>query len=181
MEKVINKVNGTQYVKHTMEEGKTYTREELTKMLWQNEPKLCGEALCKSPSADRKPLDVLKGIFGFDDLKLKHNTYSLTKHSFEGIVNKVIQWGFDRKITTNGKPITQAIKTLEECHELLVAINTNNDVEIKDAIGDIVVTLIMQCELQGLDLGECVEAAYNEIKDRKGYLNEAGDFIKEVK
>ncbi|WP_432645085.1 hypothetical protein [Methanobrevibacter sp.] len=28
-------------------------------------------------------------------------------------------------------------------------------------------------------LAECWEAAYNEIKDRKGYLNEQGNFIKE--
>ena len=32
-----------------------------------------------------------------------------------------------------------------------------------------------------LNFVECLELAYNEIKDRKGYLNEAGDFIKEVK
>ena len=41
------------------------------------------------------------------------------------------------------------------------------------------VTLVMQCELQGLDLFSCVSSAYNEIKDRKGHLNEVGDFIKE--
>jgi hypothetical protein len=95
------------------------------------------------------------------------------------VVAMIAIWGRDRKITTNGIPITQAIKTLEECHELLEAINTNNTDEIIDAIGDIVVTLVMQCELQGLDLFSCVSSAYNEIKDRKGHLNEVGDFIKE--
>jgi len=95
------------------------------------------------------------------------------------IVAMIALWGHDRKITTNGVPITQAIKTLEECHELLEAINTNNTDEIIDAIGDIVVTLVMQCELQGLDLFSCVSSAYNEIKDRKGHLNKVGDFIKE--
>ena len=48
-----------------------------------------------------------------------------------------------------------------------------------DAVGDVVVTLIMQCALQGFTLTECLEKAYNEIKDRKGYLNEQGIFIKE--
>jgi len=96
------------------------------------------------------------------------------------LINKIITWGFDRKITVNGQPMTQAIKTLEETHELLEAINKNDKKEIMDAIGDIVVTLVMQCELQDFNLEDCVEAAYREIKDRKGTLNEVGDFIKEV-
>lgn len=99
----------------------------------------------------------------------------------DALVEKIVKWGSDRKITTNGKPITQAIKTLEETHELLEAVNTNNKAEIQDAIGDIVVTLIMQTELQNMSFKQCVMSAYDEIKDRKGYLNEVGDFIKEVK
>ncbi len=95
------------------------------------------------------------------------------------IVNNIKEWGKDRGITINGNPMTQAIKTLEEVQELLLAINTQNKPEIKDAIGDIVVTLIMQCELQDFTIEECTETAYNVIKDRKGFLNEYGDFIKD--
>ncbi len=95
------------------------------------------------------------------------------------LINKIITWGYNRKITINGQPMTQAIKTLEECHELLEAINKDDKKEIMDAIGDIVVTLVMQCELQDFNLEDCVEAAYNEIKDRRGTLNKVGDFIKE--
>ncbi len=91
----------------------------------------------------------------------------------------VKDWGKARKITVNGKPMTQGIKTLEECHELLEAINRNDLPEIIDATGDIVVTLIMQCELQGVTLRECLAAAFDEIKDRTGHLNEVGDFIKD--
>jgi hypothetical protein len=96
----------------------------------------------------------------------------------EELVAKVSAWGQERKISVNGRPMTQGIKTLEECHELLEAINTNNVHEVRDAIGDIVVTLIMQCDLQGFTLDECLYQAYEEIKDRKGELNEVGDFIK---
>lgn len=98
----------------------------------------------------------------------------------DALVIQVKQWGKDRLITVNGKPITQAIKTLEETHELLEAVNTNNKREIRDAIGDIIVTLIMQCELQSVSLEECLQDAYDEIKHRKGHLNEVGDFIKDV-
>jgi len=94
-------------------------------------------------------------------------------------INKIAEWGLARKITTNGSPITQAIKTLEECHELLEAVNKKDLDEIVDAIGDIVVTLVMQCELQNINIADCISSAYNEIKDRKGHLNEVGDFIKE--
>ncbi len=101
------------------------------------------------------------------------------KPTLEVLVRDIALWGLERKITVNGKPITQAIKTLEETHELLEAVNRDDHEEIQDAIGDIVVTLIMQCELQGVTLRECLEQAYLEIKDRKGYLNKVGDFIKE--
>ena len=83
-----------------------------------------------------------------------------------------------RKITINGNPITQAIKTLEETHELLEAVNRKDQHEIRDAIGDIIVTLIMQCKLQGMTIEDCLFFSFQEIKDRKGELNEVGDFIK---
>ena len=97
----------------------------------------------------------------------------------DNLVDLIKAWGHARLITVNGKPMTQAIKTLEETHELLEAINRNDQEEIRDAIGDIVVTLIMQCELQGVSLQACLDQAYQEIKDRKGHLNEVGDFIRD--
>lgn len=100
--------------------------------------------------------------------------------SIDKLVAQVETWGQERKITVNGQPMTQAIKTLEEVHELLEAINRGDIFETKDAIGDIVVTLVMQCGLQGFTLEECLEQSYNEIKDRKGHLNEVGDFIKDL-
>ena len=91
-----------------------------------------------------------------------------------------LQWGMDRGIVQHGKPIGQAIKTLEEVTELLDAINRNDMPEIKDAVGDVVVTLIMCCATLGIDLTECLAGAYEEIKDRKGTLLPSGVFVKEV-
>lgn len=81
----------------------------------------------------------------------------------------------------NSTPAAQAIKTYEELTELRDAIRTNNRDEMKDAYGDILVTLIMGCATADIDLTECLELAYNEIKDRKGYLNKEGIFVKEEK
>lgn len=100
--------------------------------------------------------------------------------TFQWLENEIEIWGYARGITVNGKPLGQAKKTIEEAEELLLAVHENDREGIKDAIGDIVVTLIMQCALQGFNLTECMEAAYNEIKDRKGYLNEHGIFVKEM-
>jgi hypothetical protein len=93
--------------------------------------------------------------------------------------DKIDQWFEDRGIVANGKTMSQAIKTLEETTELIDAINTNNLLEIVDAVGDIYVTLRGVCVVQGIDLTECAELAYNEIKDRKGHLRADGTFVKE--
>ncbi len=90
----------------------------------------------------------------------------------------IYDWSMDRGIVQNGKPMAQAIKTLEETTELLDAINIDSKDEVKDAIGDIFVTLCNVCFTYGVDLNECVDGAYNEIKDRKGYLRSDGTFIK---
>jgi len=96
------------------------------------------------------------------------------------IAEKIDQWFKDRGIVDNGKTMSQAIKTLEETTELINAINTKDEAEIKDAVGDIYVTLRGVCLVHGIDLEECIIGAYNEIKDRKGYLTPEGMFIKEV-
>jgi NTP pyrophosphatase (non-canonical NTP hydrolase) len=100
--------------------------------------------------------------------------------SYSEVEIKVVQWGEARGIVQNATAMSQAIKTLEETTELLDAINKNNIEETKDAIGDIVVTLIMVCAVLDLDLVQCLKGAYDEIKDRKGYLTKEGVFVKEV-
>lgn len=100
--------------------------------------------------------------------------------TFEVLRHRVEAWGTDRGIIQNGKPMGQAIKTLEETVELIDAINKQDQVEIIDAIGDIIVTLIMQCGIQKVTLEHCLEQAYNQIKHRKGYLTAEGIFVKET-
>lgn len=89
-------------------------------------------------------------------------------------------WSHARGILTNGKAETQFLKLTEELGELAAAMARQQDAEAKDAIGDIIVVLTNLSRLLGTDVNTCWNLAYDEIKDRKGYLNELGNFIKEV-
>lgn len=93
---------------------------------------------------------------------------------------KVIQWGEARGIVQNSTPEAQAVKTQEELDELVDAIRNGDREAMKDAYGDILVTLVMGCACADLDLVECFNGAYEEIKDRKGYLGADGIFVKQV-
>jgi len=93
---------------------------------------------------------------------------------------KVIQWGEARGIVQNSTPEAQAVKTQEELDELIDAIRNGDKEAMKDAYGDILVTLVMGCACADLDLVECFKGAYEEIKDRKGYLGADGIFVKQV-
>lgn len=100
--------------------------------------------------------------------------------SYADVEMKVIQWSEARKIIPNSTPIAQWKKAMEEMDELRDGIAWSKLDETKDAVGDVVVCLINICALLDIDLVECLELAYEEIKDRKGYMNEEGIFVKEV-
>jgi len=91
----------------------------------------------------------------------------------------VMQWAKDRGIYENGTALGQAKKTLEEAGELLAAVASNDREEIADAIGDVMVTLVNVGVLCDLDLRQCFYNAYKVIEPRKGYMNKAGQFVKE--
>jgi hypothetical protein len=101
------------------------------------------------------------------------NSYSLDDLSY--LVSK---WHMDRGITENGTVQMQFIKLIEEVGELAAAIARNKIDDAKDAIGDCLVLLNIIAELQGTSLKECWNLAYEEIKDREGYLLSNGNFIK---
>ena len=151
-----------------------------------------------------------------------------------GLIDKVHQWGVDRKIIGNGKLETQWLKLLSEFGEMCDTLAKGGDPI--DDIGDQLVVLIMMAGISqkvemvkqlmpyapprwrstinavrrlcigyewllfgfldsavaaclgalravasnhNLTLLQCLQHAYDEIKDRKGYLNEQGVFIKE--
>jgi NTP pyrophosphatase (non-canonical NTP hydrolase) len=98
--------------------------------------------------------------------------------SYNELEALVITWAHQKGILDNGTPRAQAGKTVEEVQELINAIDTNNKAEIEDALGDILVTIIIQAEMQGLELLECLESAYNVISKRTGKMVD-GQFVKD--
>ena len=90
----------------------------------------------------------------------------------------VEQWAKEKGILNNTTTIKQAMKQQEELTELLNAILNEDDAEIVDAIGDIMVTLIIQAKMQGVTIEECLESAYNVISKRTGKMVN-GLFVKD--
>lgn len=94
--------------------------------------------------------------------------------------DKIRGWATERGLYDKGDTKTQFIKLQEESGELACGILKEDKELIKDSIGDIVVVLTNLAHLSGFSIEECIEAAYNEIKNRKGKMNN-GTFEKETK
>lgn len=88
-------------------------------------------------------------------------------------------WAEEKGILAQATPIKQAMKTQEELTELCNAILNENKEEIKDAIGDIMITLIIQAKMQGLTIEECLNTAYDVISKRTGQMIN-GQFVKDT-
>jgi NTP pyrophosphatase (non-canonical NTP hydrolase) len=88
-------------------------------------------------------------------------------------------WAQERGIYDKGNSHTQYVKLMEEAGELAEALLKNDRYEIKDAIGDMVVVLTNLAVLEGMQIENCIESAYNEIANRKGKM-ENGTFVKQT-
>ena len=99
--------------------------------------------------------------------------------SFDELIQNVKGWAEDKDILKAENAPKQLMKVMEELGETAGAIAKNKKTdEIQDGIGDTFVTLIILSYQMGLEPSTCLEAAWNEIKDRKG-KTENGVFIKE--
>jgi len=95
--------------------------------------------------------------------------------TFEPLASSICQWAQERDINN---PAKQLLKVFEEAGELSAAYLKGKGAEEKDAVGDVLVTLIIYCNIRGLNINECLSLAWNEIKNRKG-VNVNGTFIKD--
>lgn len=98
--------------------------------------------------------------------------------NFEKLHEFIIQWAEDRKIISPKNVSKQFMKATEELGELAEGINKDNQGQIKDSLGDILVTLIILSKDLDVDLLDCLKSAYGVIKDRTGKTIN-GVFVKE--
>ena len=91
---------------------------------------------------------------------------------------KIRDWADERGLYDKGDTKTQFCKLMEEAGELGRAILKDNQVEFVDAIGDMVVVLTNMAMLGGTSIETCIDAAYDEIKNRKGKMVN-GTFVKQ--
>ena len=87
-------------------------------------------------------------------------------------------WAEERGLYDDGDPKTQTLKLMEEAGEICRAVLKKDEPEIIDGIGDCVVVLTNLAHLCDTSIEECIEAAYNEIKDRKGKMAN-GTYVKD--
>ncbi len=94
------------------------------------------------------------------------------------LVNLVRKWANDRNLVVGSNPQAQTVKLLEECGELAGGVARNKRDVVKDSIGDATVVLIILAAQYNMSFEDCLQSAYDEIKDRKGKMVD-GVFVKE--
>ena len=134
------------------------------------------------------------------------NLVYTNNHDVPRLLSKVTEWAQDRNIIKGSTAQVQFKKYLEESIELFATLNPEltpfqitNEIgrmvddlyrdgrikkapkgkTIKDDIGDCMVVLNNLALMSDTTLEECAAHAWNDIKDRKGFMNEHGVFIKE--
>ena len=95
----------------------------------------------------------------------------------EDLINNIGLWSMTRGILNNSTPLAQFAKLVSEIGELGDNIAKQRDVT--DDIGDCLVVLNTIAIMLDTTLEDCLNVAYEDIKDRKGHMNSEGIFIKE--
>ena len=93
------------------------------------------------------------------------------------VIYKVGNWHKDRNLIDGSDDKSQVLKLLQELGELSDSVCKGED--IKDNIGDMLVVMINIWMRNNTSLNECLQCAYEDIKDRKGKMVD-GVFIKEA-
>lgn len=93
------------------------------------------------------------------------------------LTEKIEQWAIERGLDL-ADPTKQVLKLGEEYGELCEAMTKSKFNQVVDSVGDMYVVMTILCLQLGVDIKDCVNEAYEEIKDRKGKMVN-GVFVKE--
>ena len=113
-----------------------------------------------------KPLNLIGGLTMPD--------YNKSQMMF----NKIRTWAETRGLYEKGDPMTQYVKLQEEAGELAKALLKDDQPEVIDAIGDMVVVLTNLAHQRGVYIEECIQTAYEVINKRTGKMIN-GTFVKD--
>lgn len=94
------------------------------------------------------------------------------------VYESILQWAEDRNLLSGSTRKDQMVKLVEEIGELAAGIAKGKEDLVKDSLGDALVVLTILAKQSGTSIEECLNLAWNEIKDRKGKMVD-GIFIKE--
>lgn len=92
------------------------------------------------------------------------------------LVELIEEWSRNKELD-KAESSKQMLKTVEETGEIAAALARNDEDKLRDSIGDVVVTLIILAQQNDMDLYECLNTAYDEIKGRTGKTID-GVFVK---
>ena len=92
---------------------------------------------------------------------------------------RVVRWAAARNLIHESDARAQTIKLGEEFGELCAAIARGKTDEAMDAMGDMTVVLTILAAQLGTTIEACQDAAWEQIKDRKGRMVD-GVFVEEA-
>ena len=107
-------------------------------------------------------------------------------NDYKELEEKVTQWADERNLLCVDNALRQTLKFSSEAGELCDAMckqrggvrgSENIDEDVKDALGDTLVTMIILCKQLDIDLLTCLHGAYNVIAERNGRTID-GVFVK---
>ena len=92
------------------------------------------------------------------------------------VIELIEKWHVDRNLIDGATDKDQVLKLIQEMGELSDNVCKGND--IRDDLGDMMVVMINIMKRNNITMEECLNVAYNDIKDRKGRMVD-GIFVKE--
>ena len=111
--------------------------------------------------------------------KLKNNSMQVPDYTKSQMMfNRIRTWAETRGLYDKGNTMTQYVKLQEEAGELAKALLKDDQPEVIDAIGDMVVVLTNLAHQRGVYIEECIQTAYEVINKRTGKMIN-GTFVKD--
>jgi len=116
--------------------------------------------------------------------KAMHEASPFQKHkeklySHQDQFELIREWAKERGLYDKGNATTQYVKLQEEAGELAKALLKNDQPEVIDAIGDMVVVLTNLAYMRGVHIESCISSAYDVISKRTGKMVN-GTFVKDI-